>query len=626
MNVRPTLIVAVMGTLLLNGVPAQEPPRKAEARDEVKVAPVQPAPGPANLRPTAAPITKPADPARVKATYEIDGKRVPITEGEFFQVYERLGKLEQRNAGRPLDANRVYEQILALAEARALGLEATDEEVALFDPLAKNPELAAPTWARYEKEGITKEMYAAYQKEARTIQKVKDLFANSMRILSNEVFEAYRRDHFSFRLEYVEFPASKYAEELKRTPPSDAELKAFFDDDKATQNRFRTQSTVSAEFVSFDPQATAPAAPDEREIPRAEALAYYNQNKARLDSLITQEQRNEIYPTSRVDLGQIKTPFRVLLPVIEREIRLSGKIRAAFEEAKKPGADFAKIAAASGLAYEKLEGIDREKMVSRYAKYGPQIFAVLNNHNPGDLSPELKIEPQLQFFYRLIAKEPSKLPAFEAVKSQIVDAYVESTSLKRAQAAAQAMRTWIDQKIDAEVKSEEETLLGAAQQAADAEIKTRGVTQKNEIDAITQRHKTRALAEIRQKKDALAAKYFDAYAKDNGLTVVDTGMFEVASQRRDPNAPQQDRVRMFMKTQPQIRTMEPGQVTSVLTDVTTKSQIIAKMAERAEPDYSKMSDGELLAIRSQTERAKSYQPVQRWQFGDISRRRDLKIE
>jgi hypothetical protein len=65
-------------------------------------------------------------------------------------------------------------------------------------------------------------------------------------------------------------------------------------------------------------------------------------------------------------------------------------------------------------------------------------------------------------------------------------------------------------------------------------------------------------------------------------------------------------------------------VTPVLIDHGTRSQLIARLVERSEPDYSAMSDGELLAIRSQTERANAHKPLQRWLFSEISRRRELR--
>jgi hypothetical protein len=630
MNVRRTFILAMTSAIALASLPAigQVPAPKADTHQDVKVVPAGTPTGPQppnRIVPSAPqPIVKPADPARVKATYEINGARVPITEGDFYDAAQRIEKLEKSSQGRAVDSNRVFEHMLAFAEAKAFGLEATPEEVALFDPLEKNKDLAAATWARYEKEGVTKEMYATYQKELRTIQKAKDLFANSLRVLSSDVFEAYRRDHFTMRLEYVEFPASRYVEEFKTKPPTDQELEAFFKEDKGVQARYLKQATQSAEFVSFDPKETTQAVPDERTIERAEALAYYNQNKARLDTLLTAEQKAALYPPGKVDIADLKTPFQLLRPVIDREIRLSAKIRAAFEDAKKAGANFEAIAKQYGLTYERVENVDRESMTVRYSKYGPQIFSVLSALNPNDMSTELKIEPQLQYFYRLISKEASKLPDFETVKAKILPDYIERTSLTRAQQAAQAMRSFIDQKVDAEVRAEEQRLLGEAETTAQNEIKTKGVAEAKEMEAIRARYRTQAGAKVRAMKDTLAPKFFDAYVKDNNLKVSDTGLFELGSIKRDVG--DQMRIMVFLKQNPQLRSMEPGQITQVMTDAASKTQVIARVAERAEPDYSKMSDGDLLAIRAQTERAQSYQPVQRWQFADISRRRDLKVE
>ena len=190
-------------------------------------------PVPTNVRPTPpqpAPIEKPADPAKVRATFELGGQRVNVTEGEFYDCYKRLEKLEPKNVGRLLNAERVYEQILAYAEAKALGLEATPEEIALFDPLQRNPTLMQEAQEELgERRQSRRRCTTPTSSELRTIQKAKDLFVNSMRVLSSEVFDSYRRDHFTYRLEFVEFPRPATRTRSSRSKPTDAELEQLLE-------------------------------------------------------------------------------------------------------------------------------------------------------------------------------------------------------------------------------------------------------------------------------------------------------------------------------------------------------------------------------------------------------------
>jgi hypothetical protein len=583
---------------------------------------------PANVPPQPQGLAqKPADPAKVRATYEIGGARVNITEGEFYDCQERLKRFEPTNQGRALTIERVYEQILAYAEAKALGLDATPEEIALFDPLKLNPELAKDKKIAWEREGVTQEMYDIHQRETRSIQKAKDLFLNSVRLLSTDVYEAYRRDHYTYRLEYVDFPASRYAKEIEAKPPTNEELERFWKEDKAVQQQLRGTANVTVEFVSFDP-STAKATGTVPEIPEAEAIAYYAKNKARLDLMIPSEERANLTPSATVPLKDLPTPFRILMKhgIIAREILLSAKMREAFEEAKKPGADLSAIAAKSGLTYEKVEKADRDQMVARYAKYGPQIFSILFNMNPGDLSQDLKTEPQIQFFYRVLGKEGATLPDFEKVRDQLLKPYTETQSLKRAQQAAFELRQAIDKRVDQEVKAEEEQMLAEARNAADADIKARNVTDPKEIENIKNRRNLEVQTRIRAKRDALAPKHFAEEVKSRGLKLSDTGTFEFTKVRRDVSDNEDAMRTRFLITNPLLKSMEPNTVSQVLTDAATRTHYIVRLVERSEPDYKTVPEGELLAIRSQTERGRMFQPIQRWQYQDIMRRRDLKVQ
>jgi hypothetical protein len=471
-------------------------------------------------------------------------------------------------------------------------------------------------------------MWDAYQRETRAIQKAKDLFLNSVRILSADVFEAYHKDHYTYRMQYLEFPASRYAEEIRAKGATNQELEAFYKTDVMVQQMVRGTANVSAEFVSFDPAAKPSNATPDASISTEDALAYYQKNKARLDTLIPSDERASLTPSATVPLSELKTPFQILMKhgIIAREVQLSAKMQKAFAEAKKPGADLRTIAETQGLSYDKIEKVDRDAMMARYGRFGPQIFSQLFNQNPGDLSPDLRVEPQIQFFYRLTAKEGATLPDFDKVHDQILKPYIETTSFNRARQAGYDFRLAMDKAIDAEVKGDEDKVKKEEADAAEAEIKAGNITDPKRMDDIRNRHQVAAQNRMRGTRDAITAKHFLAQVKAFDVKLMDTGPFEVSMIRRELSGEGEEAARRrYVVTNPLVKGMEPGTVSQVLTDSASRTHFILYMAERAEPDYSTMSDGDLLQMRSQTERARMFQPVQRWQYQDISRRRDLRV-
>jgi hypothetical protein len=207
--------------------------------------------GPAGAAPfQPARLEKPADPSKVRATYDLEGTTVTITEGAYFDALSLLQKFEGR-AGSPVTDGRVYEHMLALAEANAFSLGITDEEFAATDPMKRNPALAEQLKKRWEQEGVTEDQYVRYQKESATVQRVKDLFANSMRVKSADVFDGYAKDHYTYKLDYVAFPAADFAATLANA--SEEDLKKFWDDDRTVQNMMRVPMSISAEFIWLEP-------------------------------------------------------------------------------------------------------------------------------------------------------------------------------------------------------------------------------------------------------------------------------------------------------------------------------------------------------------------------------------
>ncbi len=567
-------------------------------------------------------IEPPADREVVKASYTVDGVAREIKAGEFYDVYVLLTKFEER-AGQPTTEENAYEQILLLAEARALGFDCTKEEFEADDPVTRNPVLRESNLQRWKKEGITEEMYRRYEIERRTIQKLRDFYLNTLRVDSQAIFEVYKRDHFIYRAQFVAFTAAEKQAELAKNPPAESELLRLWNDDKGVQNQFRTPTTIDAEFVYFDQSGEAEgAAPTaaESEVTNAEALSYYRRNKERLDSLLTAEQREAGQPSEKRPIDQIKSPFSFLKPQIEKEIRASGRVRVAFNDAKTDATvDLAALSAKYKLKHVKFEKAERQAFMSD-PRFGIQIFGTLFNAEKGKLSSDLMTERQTQFFWRLNGKEASALPEFDKVKAKLPAVFYESAANQRAQDDAKAFRAALDAAVETELKVEIDAKNATADQNAEREAKSRNVTDPKQLDEIKGRHRNMAAQQMIAIKNTAAGRVFEKVATERGVSVVDTGEFELAPQRFDRGPGSVDQ---FVKSQQMLRNAALNSVSQVTSDAVGRAHVVYKLKERKDPDFGKISESDYLAMRAQAERTAAYGVASRLMYHEISRRMNL---
>jgi hypothetical protein len=572
-------------------------------------------------------VEAPADRSAVEATFTIGGERREIHAGTFYDAFVLLKKFEEK-PGMPVTRERVFEHLLAIAEAEALGFSCTEAEFLEDDALAKNDALkkvAEEGWAR---QNTTWDDYKRYEIERRTAQKIRDFYMNTLRLDTQNVFDLYKRDHFRYRLEYVAFSAKETAAEMMKAPPAEADLRRFWNDDKGVQNLFRNPTTVDAEFVYFDQSGSndgGAAGPDvDASVGYDEALAYYRRNSFRLDNLLTPEQRAETIPGPNRTIAEIKTPFQLLKPVIEAEIRASGRVRVAFNEAKTaPKSDLKALADKYKLSYVKFEKADRQAFMTE-PRFGFQIFPVLYASDPGKLAPDLGVERTTQYFWRLNAKDTSTLPTFEGVKDKLPPLYYEAEANLRAAEAAKACRAAIDAATEADLKSEIETKNAEADRNAEREATARNVTDGKLLDEIKARHRQIAAQQLMRTRNLAAGRVFSDAVKKLGLEVKVTGFFELAAPRFDRTAmtPEESLV-FFLRSQAAIRTLEPGSVSQPLNDPSTKTHVIYKIAERAEPDFASISESDYIQMRATAERDLSYRTSTKFMFHEISQRLQL---
>lgn len=576
------------------------------------------------------PIQKPADPAQVRGTYELDGKTITVTEGEFFEVYELLKPHEERPQ-MPLQPQRIMEHILLIAEARSLGLEPDDAELDLINP-AKNPTLGAQIKDRWKQQGISEAQYLRYLRETRAIQRMKDLVANAGRVRSSQIFEDWKRDNHLYRLAYLEFKAAPFVTELKKSPPEDAVLKSFWSTNAQVQDKYRSPTSVTADIIIFSPQdvtdADFNARKGDRKISRAEAQEYFVKHRDRLLLQIPSDQRPKLYPPAgqKPSLKDIATPFQILLPQIERELVLGDSIQKAKAEATAKGtmtsADMKALAETHKLKHLRFDRADRRVVSEQHSNLGFQLFTDLFNAAPGSFPPGVIFQNGLHYFWRLEDKAVSTLPPFEEVRGKIISDYYETESFQRALQAAKSLLDSIGAEVSKETGTQDTEIDKRFANQAEDEIKSKNITDEAQRESVRQRSRQVADMEKRKLHSGLAPRHFDTFVKAKGLAIKETEPFSFSMGGVDRSliTDQNELVSSFLKSSYQIRSQEAGTITPILSDVLTNAHYIVKVVSKEEPTFQAMPAMDYHQRRQTLERQAMYSSNFRWSIFQVQNR------
>lgn len=611
--------------LMVVALPGQNP---------IPAAPFPPqTPQPGATPPGFQALQKPADPSKVRGTYEIDGRTVEVTEGQFWAAFELL-KPHEEKPQLPLQAQRVLEHILLLGEAEAMGFRLSPEEADLINPAKTNPTFAPHLRERWKSQGITEEAFLEYQAQSRAIQRLKDWHANASRVRSSAIFDLWKRDNHLYRIAYLEFQAAPYEAELRRTPPDEAALKTFWSTNAAVQEKHRSSTCVTADVVIFDPREVSAAELEQkrgtRKITRDEKLAYFNRNRDRMMAQIPSDQRPKLYPPpgQKAAVKDIVSPFEILQDQIEREMILGDGIGTAFEAARsaQDGAAVKGIAKAHGLKHVRLERSDRRVLLQDHPHLGHQLFTDLFNAAPGSLSPQITHQGALQFFWRLEDKAVSSLPAFEEVRNLIIEDWYKAESYNRAMAAAKSFLDGIDAEVAKESKEKEAQIDKETLLQADEEIKGKNITDPQQQDAIRQKMGGMGEARKRKLRADLAPKYFDSAVAAAKLAVREIPPFSFLAQQIDRSAisDPKEQVEAFLKTSYQIRAMEANQISPILSDTVTNSHFVVRLAAKEEPTFAMMPTVEYQQRRLAIERQAMYTSNYQWTLFQVQKRRNWK--
>jgi peptidyl-prolyl cis-trans isomerase D len=201
-------------------------------------------------------------------------------EGMYRQVYgDQFTPEAARQMGLPLQAlNQAVSQKIFLAEAKSMGLTATDEEVRdriLQEPAFKDEKGQFVGEERYAEilRGARYPGPAAFEAELREeilIKKLNDILEANIYVSDQEVEKSYRDQVEKARIRYIQLPRARFS--LAATDVTDTEVKDYFEKHKA---EYRLPEQREAAYLLVDPsQLAASANVDEKAL-----RDYYQQHQ-----------------------------------------------------------------------------------------------------------------------------------------------------------------------------------------------------------------------------------------------------------------------------------------------------------------------------------------------------------
>lgn len=570
----------------------------------------------------------PANPDAIKATWMIGETPHSLTQGEFHKWHTLLTRLEG-SANRGVNENRVWEFLLSVSEADALGMVVTEEEV---DGLVSqdDPDLYEGILARWSAVGVTPEDGRRHAAAQQKINRMKDLLLNNMRITTEDAFDVFKERHMSYKVQYVLFAAEDVVAQFE-TELDESKLKRFWSEDRAIQNEFRTKNTVSAEIVFLDPSSSVASTPaaSNKTVSRAEALRYFQVNKDSLKKQIPPEKQHLLALSSSTELEDVVTPFSLLEDTIKQKLLHGAVLEQALAAAQEEGADLKAVAAKLGLGFEKVDSLDRASAIRRLTRFGYQAFTFISGGEVGEVCPDVQTEKGITWFFRLNDKQPSKLPSFEEIKPKLRKRYLERMATQLCRKKGQDFIGYMRAQVSEEVAGLEKEIEKRAEEETNRRVQELGLTKPQDIARERMRARSTIRQEIEAKKRELMPKHFDAYAKDQGLRLKETDFFEFNPYRVDRTQISDiaESRMAFLTTNYYLRSLTVGQVTSVLLeDPHTSSFLVCKIIDRKDPSYDAMGPVEYTQAMAQLRQTNENQFLQRFRFVNISKRVNLKQE
>lgn len=372
-----------------------------------------------------------------------------ITVGQFRRVYQQQMEQYRRAYGSTLDENmlrqlgldrRILQQMIdeeaALAEARRLGIEASDAEV-------RARILAQPAFqenGQFIGDARYREMLSMsnppmrpsdFEEQVRrgiTLSKLQSALTDWVTVTDAEIEAEYRRRNEKVKLAVAAFPADRF---LEATTATDAEVEAWFKDHTET---YRIPEKRSLKYALIDTQAIRART----QVTDADIRRYYEDNEAQYSTPEQVRASHILLKTEGQDDDEVRKQAEDLLAKV------------------KKGADFAKLATefsedeVSAAKGGDLDFFGKGAMV-------PEFETVAFALEPGQISDLVKSS----FGYHIIKvveKRPASTRTLDEVRAQIEDQLKSQRAEEEAQQLSQDLATQIKTPADLDTIAKERGL------------------------------------------------------------------------------------------------------------------------------------------------------------------------
>ncbi|MEI6305541.1 MAG: SurA N-terminal domain-containing protein, partial [Deltaproteobacteria bacterium] len=198
---------------------------------------------------------------------KVDGKRISLE--EFQSSYQRIRNIYQQIYGQALSSDmekvlglkkialdNLIDSRLVTKEAKAMGIKATDDEVAKsiesMQSFQKDGRFDFNLYQQLLKNSrITAKDFEAGQKEELIIKKARQAIKDKVKVSDDEALAEYRKENDKIELEYVAFTPADVIGEVK---PTEAELNDYLQKNQAA---FKTAEKVAISYILLDPASKA---------------------------------------------------------------------------------------------------------------------------------------------------------------------------------------------------------------------------------------------------------------------------------------------------------------------------------------------------------------------------------
>jgi len=319
---------------------------------------------------------------------------------------------------------RTVQRMFLLQKARELGIRVSDEELVQQIrslPVLQNeqrqfdPEHYQRYMAYLNNLDVTEVQFEEAMREEIMLSRLRMFVGMAAKVTPDELQLAYGPPHEQMTVDFVEFNAadSKAPFDIK-----DDEARAFYDQNR---EKFRTPAMVKVRYVYFtisDARKSVTLGDDE-------ITEYYNRNKDKyVDAAKNPKPLADVKDEVKKDLTELRAE------------RLAGDRATGFSvklvhEPGTPNPDFVKIAAESGVTPVETDFFDARSAVSGVTAGRQFNQAAFSLGSDVPFSDPVRGEDGY-YVLEYLAGKPSEVPAFEEVKTQVVDRIKRQRALEAA--------------------------------------------------------------------------------------------------------------------------------------------------------------------------------------------------